>query len=154
MPFERKAFFILGSLTIFYFCIKSNFKLFLSNNILVFIFGFILSVILFLVKPFILGWAGSSYVENGNVSYNIMLLAIVCYCLNSVFGSYWISVNKAKFGFLINFFWACIVIISSYFLINKLLSNEAIFVSLTIGYLLIFLVQWAVLLTQRIENCE
>ena len=34
-------FFILGSLTIFYFCIKSNFKLFLSNNILVFIFGFI-----------------------------------------------------------------------------------------------------------------
>lgn len=119
-----------------------------------FIFGFILSVILFLVKPFILGWAGSSYVENGNVSYNIMLLAIVCYCLNSVFGSYWISVNKAKFGFLINFFWACIVIITSYFLINKLLSNEAIFVSLTIGYLLIFLVQWAVLLTQRIENCE
>lgn len=119
-----------------------------------FIFGLFLSIVLFLLKPFILGWAGSSYIENGSVSYNIMLLAIVCYCLNSAFGSYWVSVNKAKFGFLINLFWACIVIILSYFITNKLLSNEAIFFSLTIGYLVTFLAQWAVLLTQRIQNCE
>lgn len=106
-----------------------------------FIFGFCLSISLFLMKPLVLGWAGQNYIENGSTSYNIMLLAIIFYCLNSAFGSYWPSINKSYLSFLNNGVWFIVVLYLGIFFIQKDESGQSIFLSLTIGYLSIFILQ-------------
>ncbi|MDM1245258.1 hypothetical protein [Acinetobacter indicus] len=106
-----------------------------------FIFGILISIILFLIKPFLLGWAGNDYIENGNDSYNIMLLTILLYCLNSAFGSYWVSINKAKIGLLINLIWAISVLTFCFYTIDIKPYSFTLYNSLLVGYLLIFLAQ-------------
>src|SRR5690606_27913504 len=103
-----------------------------------FIFGFCLSIFLFLIKPFLLGWAGPNYIENGSNSYNVMLVAIIFYCLNSAFGSYWTSINKAYIGLLSNFIWAIVVVLLSYILIGQFQNGQTIFLALALGYFCIF----------------
>lgn len=109
------------------------------------LFGILLSSILFAVKPLVLSFAGSEYGENSNVTYNIMLITICFYCLNAAFGSYWTSINKAHLGLLTNFIWALLVVCFGFFFINTFLSSSAIFISLFLGYIVIFLMQIIIL---------
>lgn len=114
-----------------------------------FLFGILLASVFFVFKPFILGWAGSDYIEKSNIAYNIMLITICLYCLNAAFGSYWTSINKAYLGFYINFIWAFVVVFLGYFLVDKIKNSNAIFISLSIGYLFIFLIQISVFLLMK-----
>lgn len=107
-----------------------------------FIFGFGVVTSLFFLKTKILEWGGKEYVINGSEAYNYMLLAIIAYCLNSAYGSYWISIGKFQIGLFVNLIWATIVILLSFILIKVYMyTNEVIFISLFVGYIFIFILQ-------------
>lgn len=97
---------------------------------------------LYIAKPLILGWAGSVYIYNSNVTYNIMLIVVFLYCLNSAFGSYWLSINKAYVGLVINLLWSALTITFSYILLPIISNSSVLFMSLGLSYLIILLFQF------------
>ena len=105
------------------------------------LFGFFVCSVLYIVKPLILNWAGPLYISNSNIMYNIMLIVVLLYCLNSAFGSYWISINKVYVGLVVNLIWGISAVVFSYLLLSANGNGSALFISLGSAYIIVFLFQ-------------
>lgn len=105
-----------------------------------FIFSLVIFIILIIFKKIILGYAGESYLIEANTMYWCMSAAIILYCINSVFSSVWVVINKAWIGMWLNVLWAIIFLIIVFFGIQYV-GVDSLAIGFLFSYLVLFLIQ-------------
>lgn len=136
--------FVPNSLTAYFVSRFSRNNVDVENDIKViakynFIFSLLIIVFLYIFKGLFLYLIGQNNIVISN-NYNIMLVVIFFFCLNSVFSSYWPSVNKAWFGLYFNLIWAAVLLGVCYILaINNV--EEALAYAFLASYFILTFVQ-------------
>lgn len=113
---------------------------------------FALAVVVLLVfsKAIILRYAGSEYVNHADRIFDLMMVVIVLFGLNSSFASHWVASNQGWLGFLLNLIWA-VTLLLVVWLLKKSWGAEALALGFLSAYLMQFVVQASIVALQRFK---
>jgi O-antigen/teichoic acid export membrane protein len=74
----------------------------------------------YLAKPWLLGFAGFQENVSAKLAFDLMAMAIILYCLNATFASYWPASGRGWQGFAVNLLWAALFLATVLLGVNRL----------------------------------